>query len=73
MAAQLAACLAPNVQLCQLRQAAETWQLAGLQVLQMTDVQCLEAGQRSAALPFINSSVRTVCVGLQYMYCHLLQ
>jgi hypothetical protein len=39
MAAQLPACLAPNVQLCQLRQVAQAWQLARLQVLQVADVQ----------------------------------
>jgi hypothetical protein len=65
--------LAPNVQLCQLHQVAQAWQLARLQVLQVTDVQCLEAGQGSAELPCINGSVRTGCVCLQYMYCRLLQ
>jgi hypothetical protein len=73
MDAQLPACMAPNVQLCQLRQVAQVWQLARLQVLQMTDVQCLEPRQGSAGLQVINGSVRTGCVCLQYMYCRKLQ
>jgi hypothetical protein len=60
VAAQLRTRLASNVQLCQLRQAAEPQQLARLQVLQLTYVQGLESRQRPAALPCINGNVRTL-------------